>query len=373
MITIKEVKTRRDLNKFIKFPDILYAGNPYRATLLHRYERLILQKDKNPAFEHCESQYWLAMEGNKVVGRIAGIINHLQAKEEGKQCGRFGWLDFIDNQEVSKRLLEVAEKWLKSKGAQIVQGPLGFSDMDLEGMLVEGFDELGTQATIYNAPYYMKHVENLGYVKDVDWIQKEIKVPKEVPVKLKRFAKLIAEKHKLRVLKVKKAKELLPYAFDMFHTLNEAFSHLYGFVPLTDKQIQHYVDQYFGLIKPEFVCFVLNEKDEVVGFGITMPSITKALIKAKGKLFPFGFIYLLKALYGKNDIIDMYLNGVRPDYQGKGVHAIYYSELMQSYIDHDVKIAISNPQLEGNARALQLWKHYEHRTHIRRRAYKKEI
>lgn len=373
MITLKEVKTRRDLNKFIKFPDTLYKGNPYRATLLHRYERLILQKKTNPAFEHCESQYWMAMEDGKVVGRIAAIINWRQKKEDGKQCGRFGWLDFIDNQEVSKKLLEVAENWLKAKGVQIVQGPLGFSDMDLEGMLVEGFEELGTQAVLYNSPYYITHVENAGYTKDVDWLQKEIKIPSEVPERMKRIAKLIAEKYNLRVLKVKKAKELLPYAKSMFYTLNEAFSHLYGFVSLTDKQIEHYLNQYFSLIKPQFVSFVLNDKDEVVGFGVTMPSITKALIKAKGKLFPFGFIYILKALNGKNEIMDMYLNGVRPDYQGKGVHAIYYAELMQAYIDAGVKIAISNPQLEINTRALQVWKHYEHRTHIRRRSYRKEL
>ncbi len=373
MITIKEVKTRRDLNKFIKFPDKLYAGNQYRATLLHRYERLILKKDKNPAFEHCESQYWLALEDGKIVGRVAAIINWLQKKEDGKQCGRFGWLDFIDDRKVSTKLFEVAEKWLKNKGVQVVQGPLGFSDMDLEGLLIEGFEEIGTQSTLYNAPYYAQHIEAAGYVKDVDWIQKELQIPKEVPERLKRFSKIIAEKNNLRVLKVKRAKQLLPYAEDMFHTLNKAFSHLYGFVPLTDRQIKHYINQYFGLIKPEFVCFVLNEKDEVVGFGVTMPSITRGLIKAKGKLFPFGFIHILRDLYGKNDIMDMYLNGVRPDYQGKGVHAIYYAELMQSYIDHNVKIAISNPQLEENARALQLWKHYEHRTHIRRRSYRKEI
>lgn len=373
MITIKEVITKRDYNRFIKFPDKLYKGNPYRATLLHKYERLILKKESNPAFEHCDAKYWMALNDGEVVGRIAAIINWKQEKEDGKQCGRFGWLDFIDDKDVVDSLFKVAEDWLRSKGVQIVQGPLGFSDMDLEGMLVEGFEELGTQAVLYNAPYYMQHVENAGYVKDVDWLQKEIKIPTEVPERLKRFSKLIAEKHNLRILKVKKSKELRPYAKDMFHTLNEAFSHLYGFVPLTDKQIEHFLNHYFDLIRHEFVCFVLNDKDEVVGFGIAMPSITKALIKAKGKLFPFGFIHILKALYGKNEVMDMYLNGVRPDYQGKGVHAIYYAELMQSFIDHGIKIAISNPQLEHNTRALQLWKHYEHRTHIRRRSYRKEL
>lgn len=370
-IEIKEVQSKADLSEFIKFPDRLYAGNKCRVTPLHAYEKMILNQKKNPAFDHCQAKYWLAYHKDVVVGRIAGIINWKQKEENGQRYGRFGWIDFIDIYAVSEVLLKTAENWLKRKGAHVIQGPLGFSDMDMEGMLVEGFDELGTQAVLYNYPYYPVHLEHHGYSKDIDWVQKEIKVPEKVPEKLARFAKLLAEKHQLRVLKVKRAKELIPYAKSMFYTLNEAFGQLYGFVSLTDKQIEHYIKQYFTLIKPQYVCFLINKENDVVGFGISMPSISKALIKAKGKLFPTGFIHVLKAINGKNDMIDMYLNGVRPDYQGKGIHAIYYAELMQAYIDNGIKLAISNPQLEDNSRALQLWKHYEHRTHIRRRCYKK--
>lgn len=370
---IEEVKSKSDLNQFIAFPDRLYKGNAYRVPQLHTFERKVLRKDKNPAFEYCEAKYWLAYSDDKVVGRIAGIISNKANEIWNEKKVRFGWIDFIDDEDISKALLKTVEAWGKSKGMNEIHGPLGFTDMDMEGMLVDGFEEIGTQAAIYNFPYYPEHMDHLGYEKDVDWVQKEIVVPDTVPEKMKRFSKLIAEKYGLRVLKAKKSKELIPYAISMFHTLNDAFKDLYGFVPLSDKQISHFIDQYFSMVKPEFVCFVLNKEDEVVGFGISMVSLSKGLIKAKGKLLPFGFIPVLKQLYGKSEVIDMYLNGVRPDYQSKGIHAIYYAELMQAYIDNGIKMAITNPQMETNSRALQLWKHYEHREHIRRRCYNKAI
>lgn len=372
MIEIKEVTTRSELNKFIKFPDTLYKGNPYRATPLHQFEKNILSKKKNPAFDYCEACYWLAYRDGKIVGRIAAIINHRFVELWGEKNGRFGWIDFIDDETVSKTLLETAEKWVKSKGMECIQGPLGFTDMDMEGMLVDGFNEYGTLAVIYNYPYYPVHMEKHGYLKDADWVQKELKVPAEVPEKLKKFSKIIAEKYHVRPLKVKSAKELLPYAHSMFTTLNQSFKHLYGFVPLTDKQIKHYTKEYFSIIKPEYVCFVVNEKDEVIGFGVSMPSLTQALIKAKGNLIPIGAYHILKTLK-KHDIIDMYLNGVRPDYQSKGIHAIYYAEMMQTYIDNGIKLAITNPQLETNNRALMLWDGYEQREHLRRRSYVKRF
>jgi len=368
-VTIKEVQSPKDLNRFIAFPNILYKGNEFRVPQLYAFERATLMPEKNPAFEFCTAKYWLAYHDNKIVGRIAGIISTRSNKIWKEKMVRFGWIDFIDDITVSAALIKTVENWGKSQGMTSAHGPLGFSDMDLEGMLVEGFDELGTQAVIYNYPYYPEHLEKLGYDKGVDWIQKEIIVPNEVPEKLKRLADLIAEKYQLRILKVKKAKDLIPYAKSMFHTLNEAFKDLYGFVPLTDKQIGYYIKQYFSIVKPELICFVLNKESEVVGFGISMPSLSKALIKAKGKLFPTGFIPVLKAIYGKNDILDMYLNGVRPDYQNKGIHAIYYAEMMQAAIDKGIKLAVSNPQMEENTKALALWKHYEHRNHIKRRCY----
>ncbi len=372
MIEIKEVTTKSELSKFVKFPDTLYVGNKYRVTPIHYFEKEILNRKKNPAFDYCEAKYWLAFKEGKIVGRIAAIINNKFVEIWGEKNGRFGWFDFIDDNEVSKALLDTAENWVKSKGMSAIQGPLGFTDMDMEGMLVEGFNEVGTMAVLYNHPYYLTHMANNGYTKDADWVQKEIKVPSEVPDNLERMSQIICKKYNVRPLKVKTAKELLPYAKSMFDTLNVAFKDLYGFVPLTDKQIAQYTKDYFSFIIPEFVCFVLNEKDEVVGFGVSMPSLSQALIKANGNLIPRGLYHIYKAL--KNyTIIDMYLNGVRPDYQGKGIHSIYYTELMKAYIKNGIKTAVTNPQLETNTRALLLWDNYEQREHLRHRSFIKHL
>ena len=372
MLEIKEVTTNSQLTAFIKFPDKLYKGNPYRVTPLHTFERNILNKKKNPAFEYCEARYWLAYRDGQIVGRIAGIINHKFVDIWGERIGRFGWIDFIDDYEVSAKLLETAEQWVISRGMEGIQGPLGFTDMDFEGMLVDGFNEMGTLAVIYNFPYYPVHMEHHDYQKDADWIQKELKVPEKVPDRLVKFSKIVAEKYNVRPLKVKSAKEFIPYAKSMFYTLNEAFKHLYGFVPLNDKQIEQYTKDYFSLILPKYVCMVVNEKDEVIAFGISMPSLSKALINAKGNLIPIGLYNIFKALR-KHHIIDMYLNGVRPDYQNKGIHSIYYTELMQAYIDNGITHAITNPQLETNNRALMLWEGFEQRDHLRRRSYVKTL
>ncbi|UBM63428.1 GNAT family N-acetyltransferase [Candidatus Sulfidibacterium hydrothermale] len=370
-VVIKEVKSKADLKKFIAFPDKLYKGNKYRVPQLHMFEKATLSPKKNPAFDFCEARYWLAYKDNKIVGRIAAIINHKSNEIWNEKHMRFGWIDFIDDIEVSKALIQAVENWAKEKGMEAVHGPLGFSDMDLEGMLVEGFNEIGTQATLYNYPYYPEHLEKLGYVKDVDWIQFEIKVPDKVPDKIKRISSLVLQKYNLHVLEVKKAKEFLPYAKKMFHTLNEAFQSLYGFVPLTEKQIEKYTKDYFSAIDPRFVCFVLDKDDDVVGFGISLYSLSEALQKAKGKLFPFGFIHILKALK-KNDKVDMLLQAVKPQYQNKGIPAVFYSEMMQAYIDNGVKTAISSHALEDNKSAFLMFKDYELRQHLKRRCYIKK-
>lgn len=372
-IVVKEVASKTDLRKFIAFPDKLYKGNKYRVPQLHMYERAALQREKNPAFEFCEAKYWLAYKENKIVGRIAGIINSKSNEIWDEKHMRFGWIDFIDDIEVSKVLVNTVEEWAKEKGMTAVHGPLGFSDMDLEGMLVEGFDEIGTQATIYNYPYYPQHLEKLGYTKDTDWVQFEIKMPDKVPDKLKRMSSLILKKYDLKILDAKKAKDVLPYAKSMFYVLNEAFKSLYGFVPLTDKQIEKYTKDYFSAIDVKFICFVLDKNDEVAGFGVSIYSLSEALQKANGKLLPFGFIHILKALR-KNNKVDMLLQAVKPEYQNKGIATIFYSEMMQSYIDNGVEIAISSHALEDNKSAFLMFKGYETRQHLRRRCYiKKKI
>lgn len=372
MLEVREVITKQELNWFISFPDRLYKNNSYRVTPLHQIERATLDKNKNPAFDYCTAKYWLAFRNDEIVGRIAGVINHKSNELREEKYLRFGWFDFIDDPGVSEKLLGTVEQWALQNNMDHVHGPLGFSDMDLEGMLVQGFEEMGTQAVLYNFPYYPQHLENLGYRKDVDWLQFEIKVPDSIPEKITRVSKLVKEKYNLKVLKAKSAKDLLPYADKMFDTLNASFTELYGFVPLSDRQKKYYTKQYFSLIDPKYVCFILDPNNNVAGFGLSIPSLSKALIKAKGRLFPFGFIGILKALK-KNDTVDMLLQGVNLKYKNKGLPAVFYEEMMRSYIDNGIKTAVSSHALEHNTAAFSMFADFENRNHLRRRCYVKQI
>jgi GNAT superfamily N-acetyltransferase len=371
-VEVKEVKTLGDLKKFIGFPYKLYKNHPYWVPPLFMDEMNTLRKDKNPAFEHCEAHYWLAYKGKKIVGRIAGIINQLYIDKWKNKYARFGWIDFIDDREVSKALLKTAENWARQKGMTAVHGPLGFTDLDYEGMLIEGFDELGTLATIYNYPYYPEHMVQLGYAKDTDWMEYELPVPEEPNEKVARIAEIALRRNKLRLLNAKKKKELLKYAKDLFHLIDLGYEQLYGVVPLTEKQVNAYVKQYFGFVKPEFVPVILDEKGKMVAFGVTMPSLSKALQKSRGRIFPFGFIYLLNALK-KNDRADLYLVVVHPDYQGKGINAIMINEMNLVYKKLGIKKVESNPELETNRLVQAQWKYYERRQHKRRRCFIKHL
>jgi len=367
-ITIKEVKSKSDLRKFISFPDKLYKGNKYRVPQLHSFEKSTLSAKKNPAFEFCEAKYWLAYKNKEIVGRIAGIISAKSNEIWKENYARFGWIDFINDKDVSSALIKTVENWAESKGMSAVHGPLGFSDLDLEGMLVEGFDEIGTQAVIYNYPYYPAQLEELGYAKDVDWVQLEVKIPVKVPEKIQRISELVQKKYNLRLLKIKKAKEILPYARSMFQTINKSYTNLYGFVPLTEKQIAYYTDLYFSMVNPRYVGFVVDSKNEVVAFGLGFLSLSKALMKAKGKLFPFGFIKILKDMK-KNDTIDLLLHAAKPEYQNKGIPAIFYADMTQACINDGVRTAITSHILEDNKPSIQMFNAYDTRQHLRRRIY----
>ncbi len=367
-ISIIRVTSKKDLKKFIEFPFQLFKGNEFWVPPLKFDELNTLRKDKNPAFDHCEAEYWMAFRGDIVVGRIAGIINHHEIARWKVNLVRFGWIDFEDDPEISRILIETVYDWGSSKGMAGIHGPLGFTDMDPEGMLIEGFDQVSSLSAIYNFPYYNDHLQRLGFRKATDWVQLEIKVPDKIPEKVERMTRIVLQKYDLHLLKARKPKELRPYAEKMFTMYNEAFVGLYGFTTLTAKQIDCYTRQYFGFIRPEFVSMVLDSKDEVVGFGITMPSLSKALQKAKGSLFPFGFFHLLRAMR-KNDTIHMYLVGVRSDYQGKGILALVYQELTKAYIDAGIKLTRTHPQLEENFKALSIWKNYDGRVNIRRRCW----
>jgi hypothetical protein len=371
-IQIKEVKTKGELKHFINFVYGLYEGNKYWCPPIFFDEMDTLHWDKNPAFEYCEARYWMAYRDGKAVGRIAGIINTKANSIWNEKHIRFGWFDFIDDAEVPELLLKAVSDWGKEKGMESIHGPLGFTDMDKEGLLIKGFEELGSIASYYNHAYYQNRVEAIGYVKDVDWVQSIFPIPDVVPDKISRFSELVQHKFKLHILQVKKSKEFLPYAKGIFETLNKCFKDLYGFVPLSEKQINMLVKAYFSFVRPEFVGVVLNEANEVVGFGVALPSLTKALQKCNGKLFPFGWYYLLRALKS-NEMVDMYINGVDPEYQNKGVPSVYFNFMCQNFIKHKVKFALSNPQLEDNNKALNLWQHFDSRQHITRRCYIKHL
>lgn len=371
-IIIKEVLNNQDLKKFINFPFRLYKGNKYWVPPLKYDEKNTLLKEKNPAFEYCDAKYWLAHKNGEVVGRIAGIYNKKYVELWGNKYIRFGWLDFIDDINVSQGLLNAVENWAAENNLEAVHGPLGFTDMDYEGMLVEGFDELSTIATMYNFPYYPVHMEKHGYQKDVDWLEYEVLVPEEFPEKVARIASIVERKYKLRLLKVKKAKELMPYTKEVFEIINDAYQELYGVVPLTEKQIDKYIKQYFGFIKPEFVPVVLDSDGKIAAFGITMPSLSKAFQKSGGKLFPFGFLHILRALK-KNDTVDFYLTAVRPDMQSKGVNSILIHEMYKVYKKYNIVKAETNLELETNKRIQDQWKFFENRQHKRRRCYIKHL
>ncbi len=368
-ITIREVHTLRDLKHFVRFPHALYAGNPYWVPPLEFDEINTLRKDKNPAFDDCEAAYWLAYRDGRIVGRIAGIISHRFIELWGEKHARFGWFDFVDDMDVSHALLETAETWARDKGMTALHGPLGFTDMDKEGMLVEGFDELGTLATIYNHPYYPRHMERHGYVKDADWIEFEVKVPATIPEKAERIAAIVREKRNVRVLEAKSSKDFLPYAHELFDVLNDSFAKLYGFVKLSRRQIDLYIKQYFGFIDPDFVKILLDSDGHVAGFVIAMPSLARALQKAKGRLFPFGLLHVLKAVKGRNDRLDLYLGAIRPDLQGKGLDALLMTEMAKSSHARGLVLAETNVELETNTAVQGFWRYFESRQHKRRRCF----
>lgn len=369
-VEIREVTTKHELKRFIRFPFSLYRGNQNWVPPLLLDEDHTLRRDKNPAFEYCEAKYWLAYKDGKPAGRIAGIINRRYIEKWGNKYARFGWVDFIDDREVVESLFGAVEQWARAQGMKGIHGPLGFTDMDHEGMLVEGFGELGTLAAIYNHPYYPRRLEELGYAKDVDWVEFEVKVPKALPEKAERVEKIVMRKLGVRVLAATSAKQMLPYARDMFRVLNAAFAPIYAFVPLNEKQIDLYVRQYFSFIRPEFTKIVLDRDDRVAAFVIGMPSLSRALQRARGRLFPFGFIHILLAMR-KPKYIDLYLGAVRPDLQGTGTDALLMTELNRSVIAAGIISVETNIELEDNIAVQNHWKYYDARQHKRRRCYLK--
>ncbi len=373
-IEIKEVRNNNDLKNFVKFNLDLYKNSPYHVPSIVSDEIMTLSKDKNPAYEFCESICFLAYKNGKIAGRIAGIINH-KANEIWKQKNaRFSFVDFTDDKTVSKALFDAVEDWAKSKGMTAMQGPLGFTDMDHQGLLIYGFEELSTMSTSYSYPYYKDHLADLGYSKDQDWHEFQITIPDKTPERFTRISEIVMKKYGLKIMKFKRVKEILPYAPRIFELWNEAYRGLYGYSPLTPSQIDYYIKMYIPLLRLDLVTVIVREEDDaVIGIGITFPSLSKALQKAKGRLFPFGWTHLLKALYGKNNIVDLYIIGVLPEYQSKGVNALLFYDLVPIYNRKGFKYAESNPELELNTKVQSQWDLFETRHHKTRRAFIKQL
>lgn len=371
-VEIQEVSGKGDLVKFARFPKELYRGSPYWVPPFYNNVPKNFDPKHNAAYEYSRSRQWLALREDRLVGRVAVIHSDGHRQRWNQNYMRFGWIDFIDDIEVAGALLGKVEDWARECGCSAVHGPLGFTDMDQAGMLIEGFNEPATMGTIYNHPYYPVYLESLGYQKDTDWVEYELTVPDKPDEKIARLAQIITRREGLRIVEATNKKDLLKYAGEVFKVFNETYQNLYGFVPLNQRQIEGYTRQYFDFLKPEFVPLVVNNQGKLVAFGITMPSFTRALQKAGGSLYPFGFIHLLRAM-NKNDRAELYLIAVTPEYQGKGVNAVLIDQITRVFIQKGIRKVESNPELETNHLVQGQWKHFETRQHKRRRCYIKHL
>lgn len=373
MVKICEVKTKQQLKAFIKFPNHLYQDNPYYVPPLFFDEMSTLSR-KNPAREYCRAKYWIAYKDGQIVGRIAGIINDKYIEKWENKYARFGWIDFINDREVSEALINTVEDWAMENGMVGLHGPLGFCDLDKEGLLIEGYDEMGSIITMYHFPYYREHLEALGYTKDIDWLEFDITMPTDKPNKnLTNIAKRTLEKYDLHILKVNTIKDVLPYVGEMFDLINVAYDKLYGVVLLTEKQKKAYTSQYISFCNPDYISFVMDSDNRLAGFAVVLPSLSKVVRETKGRLLPFGFIKLLHAIK-KNNILDLYLTAVRPEYKNTGVSAICLEHLTRNAIKNGVKHSIGSPQLETNHAIQSFWRFFDDvRIHRKRRCYLKRF
>ena len=381
-VEIKKVTDKKGLKAFIQLHYDLYKGNQYDAPNLYSDELHTLSKDKNAAFEFCEAEYFLAYKDGEVVGRIAGIINHRANEAWNRNSVRFGWIDFIDDPEVSKALLDAVMQWGREKGMTEIVGPLGFTDMDPEGMLIEGFDQLGTMATIYNYDYYPRHMEQMGgWEKDNDYVEFKVFVPKEgMPEKLKKISELVMKRYNLHIRKVKR-KEVLgkeQMGRKVLDVVNKTFSHLYGYSQMTERQIDEYLKMYFPMLDMNLLTLIedWNTPDhQVIGVGISISSMTRALQKCRnGRLWPFGWWHCLRALkMRKSDIVDLMLIGVLPEYRTKGANALFFYDLIPWYQKYGFKWGETNVEMETNEKVQSQWQYFDYEQHKRRRCFKKNL
>lgn len=365
---------RKELKKYVKFGIDLYRGNDCYVPPLIFEEIETLMPSKNPAFDFCEAQSFMALRDGVPAGRITAIINRVVNERTGKREARFGFVDFVDDAEVVDALFRAAEEWSRRRGMTEMVGPMGFTDMDHEGMLIDGFDELGTMATIYNYPYYPVHMERMGYKPDVDWVEYRMTVPDSVPDKYLRIASLVERKYGFKTLHYTSRSRLkADYGRAIFDLINVAYDGLYGYSPLSDRQIDYYIDKYLGILRLDCISVVVDKDGKLVAFGISIPSFSRALQRSGGRLWPLGWYHLLKAIHGKNDVVDLMLVAVSPEYQNMGVNAMVFADLLPTYIKNGYKFAESNLELADNASVQLQWQYFERRQHRRRRAFRRDL
>lgn len=376
MITVSPVSTRKELKEFIKFKIQLYANNPYAVPPLYADEIEALLEGRNPALDVYDHQVFIARRDGQVVGRVAAIINHVSNRKTGKEFVRFGFIDFIEDFEVAKALLDTVERWGKERGMRAIHGPLGFTDFDPEGMLIHGFDELSTIACIYNHPYYPEFLRRMGFRKDAEWVEYKISIPGEIPDKYRRIAETVRQKYGFRVLRFKKISDIVKqgYGHKLFRLLNVTYSELYGFSELTEEMIDYYIRKYVPLLRIELVTLIADENDELVAFGVALPSLSRAMQKARGRMFPLGAWHLLRALKSKRaEVCDLMLIAAHPSAQNIGAAALLFTEMIPQFQKLGTIYAESNPELIDNQRIRALWSNFEKVLHKRRAVFAKDI
>lgn len=368
-IRIQEIRTAAERKQFVNLQFGLYKGNPYWVPPMKADEIKSIDPASNPAYGFCKAKFWLAFDGEHCVGRIGAIINEKYNEKVGSKTGRITRPEFIDDFAVSTALFTTAEQWLKEQGMTVVEGPLGFTNLDTQGLLIEGFDHLQSIASVYHLPYYQEHFTKLGYEKEIDWVEFRLQI-EEIPEKAAKLAEMIRQRYQLKILTFEKVKDLKPYVPKVFKLLNSAFEELFSVVAFDDTMIQYYTEKYFNFLNPRFVKLIETKEGELAGFIVGVPSLSKAMQKANGSLFPFGFIPVMKALKHPEEM-DIFLTGVDPKMQGLGVPALLINELQKSIIEHKIGFVETTGIFETNHKAIQHWKNYKHIQHKRRRCYKK--
>lgn len=372
MVILKEVRTKKDLTAFVKFPFKLYKDSRYWVPPIISQEIKTFNKKENPVFNDADATLFLAYKNNEIVGRIAAIINWLEVKEQNQKKMRFGWFDFIDDFDVSKTLLNEVEKIGKSYNLEFTEGPVGFSNLDKVGVMTEGFDSIAPMITWYNHPYYVKHYEAAGYQVEKSYSESKFPFKNVKPELFFKAQELIKRRYQLKALKFTKTEEVMPYADKMFDLFNESYASLSSFVAINDIQKEYFKKKFISFVNPEYIKFVVDKNDNMVGFAIVMPAFAKALQKAKGRLFPFGFRYILDAKKNSKDVI-FYLIGIHPDYQNKGVHAVIFNEYYNTFTEKGIETCFRTPELEDNIAIHQIWKHFYPVVYKRRKTFRKNI